>query len=162
MSRNAAFVKVYKGRIYLQDDPQSVQDYGTKFSLSSYGTDGQRQVLIPEMPTNLYLPGTDSGFMPVFSCEERSLLWAQRYVGNTELNYLVDLDTGEMHTITQTQYRDGMNMGVSLMAQTNDGRWLVGYKPHSDTHNDRCDYGFIDPQAFMQGSTAYTPVTMWD
>ena len=162
IDHSVVFVKAYKGRIYLQDDPQPVQDYGTKFSLSSYGTDGQRQVLIPEMPTNLYLPGTDNGFMPVFSGKQRSWIWAQDYNSSPEINYLVDLDTGEMHTITQTQYRDGMNMGVSLMAQTNDGRWLVGYKPHSDTHNDRCDYGFIDPQAFMQGSTAYTPVTMWD
>lgn len=67
-----------------------------------------------------------------------------------------------MHTMTQTQYRDGMYMGVSLMAQTNDGRWMVGYKPHSNTHNDRCDYGFIDPQEFWDGGENYTPVQMWD
>lgn len=162
IDHSVVYVKAYKGRIYLQDDPQPVSNYGTKFSLSSYGTDGQRRVVVPELPTNLCLPTTDSGFMPVLGGQQRSWIWAQDYGSSPEVNYLVDLDTGEMHTITQTQYRDGMAMGVSLMAQTNDGRWLVGYKPHSDYHNDRCDYGLIDPQAFMQGSTDYTPVTMWD
>ena len=52
-------------------------------------------------------------------------------------------------------------MAVSVMAQTNDGRWLIGYKPHSSTHNDRCDYGLIKPEAFMSGSEDYTLVEMW-
>ena len=140
------YVKMYKDRVYVQDNPQERSEYGTSYSLSYYSKDHQHTVLIDTLPMNLYLPSTDNGFMPIFGSEERGWIWAQDYTGNGEINYLIDLDTGEMHTMTQTQYRDGMYMGVSLMAQTNDGRWMVGYKPHSNTHNDRCDYGFIDPQ----------------
>ena len=156
------YVKIYNDRVYVQDNPQERSEYGTSYSLSYYSKDHQHTVLIDTLPMNLYLPSTDNGFMPMFGSEERGWIWAQDYTGNGEINYLIDLDTGEMHTMTQTQYRDGMYMGVSLMAQTNDGRWMVGYKPHSNTHNDRCDYGFIDPQEFWNGGENYTPVQMWD
>ena len=156
------YVKIYNDRVYVQDNPQERSEYGTSYSLSCYSKDHQHTVLIDTLPMNLYLPSTDNGFMPMFGSEERGWIWAQDYTGNGEINYLIDLDTGEMHTMTQTQYRDGMYMGVSLMAQTNDGRWMVGYKPHSNTHNDRCDYGFIDPQEFWNGGENYTPVQMWD
>ena len=152
------YVKIYNDRVYVQDNPQERSEYGTSYSLSCYSKDHQHTVLIDTLPMNLYLPSTDNGFMPMFGSEERGWIWAQDYTGNGEINYLIDLDTGEMHTMTQTQYRDG----VSLMAQTNDGRWMVGYKPHSNTHNDRCDYGFIDPQEFWNGGENYTPVQMWD
>ena len=156
------YVKIYNDRVYVQDNPQERSEYGTSYSLSYYSKDHQHTVLIDTLPMNLYLPSTDNGFMPIFGSEERGWICAQDYTGNGEINYLIDLDTGEMHTMTQTQYRDGMYMGVSLMAQTNDGRWMVGYKPHSNTHNDRCDYGFIDPQEFWNGGENYTPVQMWD
>ena len=156
------YVKIYNDRVYVQDNPQERSEYGTSYSLSYYSKDHQHTVLIDTLPMNLYLPSTDNGFMPMFGSEERGWIWAQDYTGNGEINYLIDLDTGEMHTMTQTQYRDGMYLGVSLMAQTNDGRWMVGYKPHSNTHNDRCDYGFIDPQEFWDGGENYTPVQMWD
>ena len=156
------YVKIYNDRVYVQDNPQERSEYGTSYSLSYYSKDHQHTVLIDTLPMNLFLPSTDNGFMPMFGSEERGWIWAQDYTGNGEINYLIDLDTGEMHTMTQTQYRDGMYMGVSLMAQTNDGRWMVGYKPHSNTHNDRCDYGFIDPQEFWDGGENYTPVQMWD
>lgn len=156
------YVKIYNDRVYVQDNPQERSEYGTSYSLSYYSKDHQHTVLIDTLPMNLYLPSTDNGFMPMFGSEERGWIWAQDYTGNGEINYLIDLDTGEMHTMKQTQYRDGMYMGVSLMAQTNDGRWMVGYKPHSNTHNDRCDYGFIDPQEFWNGGENYTPVQMWD
>ena len=156
------YVKIYNDRVYVQDNPQERSEYGTSYSLSYYSKDHQHTVLIDTLPMNLYLPSTDNGFMPMFGSEERGWIWAQDYTSNGEINYLIDLDTGEMHTMTQTQYRDGMYMGVSLMAQTNDGRWMVGYKPHSNTHNDRCDYGFIDPQEFWNGGENYTPVQMWD
>ena len=156
------YVKMYKDRVYVQDNPQERSEYGTSYSLSCYSKDHQHTVLIDTLPMNLYLPSTDNGFMPIFGSEERGWICAQDYTGNGEINYLIDLDTGEMHTMTQTQYRDGMYLGVSLMAQTNDGRWMVGYKPHSNTHNDRCDYGFIDPQEFWNGGENYTPVQMWD
>lgn len=159
---NTIYVKIYKDRVYVQDNPQNRSEYGTSYSLSYYSKDRQHTVVIDTLPMNLYLPSTDNGFMPVFGSEERSWIWAQDYNGSTDVNYLIDLDTGEMHTMTQTQYRDGMATGVSLMAQTNDGRWMIGYKPHSERHNDRCDYGFIDPQEFWNGSENYTPVQMWD
>lgn len=162
LNSDTIFVKIYKDRIYVQDNPQTNSSYGTNYSLSYYGKDHQRTVLIDTLPMNLYLPSTGNGFMPVFGTEERSWIWAQDYVGSTETDYLVDLDTGELKTMTQTQYRDGVYMAVSLMAQTNDGRWMIGYKPHSERHNDRCDYGFIDPQEFWDGGENYTPVQMWD
>ena len=76
-------------------------------------------------------------------------------------DWLLDLDTGELHEITQRQLRDGMWQMVSTMAQTNDGRWMIGCAPHSDVHNDRCDYGFIAPEDFLAGSEQYDRVEMW-
>lgn len=153
---------LYQDRIYVQDNWRQLNDWSSTSSLSYYSPDGTRTELVSDLPANLYMPSTDSGFMPMFSGRQRKLVWAQLIDGNSnETNYLYDLDTGEATQITQQQYRDGMYMGVSLMAETNDGRWLIGYQPHSDTHNDRCDYGLIDPQAFLQGSTDYAPVEMW-
>lgn len=161
---NPNFLRVYKDRIYLQDNAREVSNWGTQCSLSYYDATNTRTELVADLPVNLCLPTTDSGFMPVFGSEERIWVWAEELGSDiwSDKDYLYNLDTGESIQITQKQYRDGVNMAVSLMAQTNDGRWMIGYKPHSDTHNDRCDYGFIDPQDFMNGSENYTPVQMWD
>ena len=157
-----AVTALYRDRIYVQDNWRQLNDWSSTSSLSYYSPDGTRSELVSDLPANIYMPSTDSGFMPMFSGRERKEVWAQLIDGySNETNYLYDLDTGEAAQITQQQYRDGMYMGVSLMAETNDGRWLIGYQPHSNTHNDRCDYGLIDPQAFLQGSTDYTPVAMW-
>ena len=161
---NDTVLRVYKGRVYFQDNAREVSNWGTQYSLSYYDATGSRTELVADLPVNLYLPTTDSGFMPVFGSGERTWVWAQESGDSiwSDKDYLYNLDTGESIEITQKQYRDGGYMAVSLMAQTNDGRWMIGYKPHSDTHNDRCDYGFIDPQDFMNGSENYTPLQMWD
>lgn len=158
------FVREYKGRVYVEDNMREVSDWGTQCSFAYYDESSTRTELVADLPVNVYMPQTDSGFMPVFGSEERSWIWMQKSGADiwSDVDYLYNLDTGEAVQITQKQYRDGGNMAVSVMAQTNDGHWLIGYKPHSSIHNDRCDYGLIDPQDFMNGSEDYTLVQMWD
>lgn len=153
---------LYKGRIYVQDNWRQLGEWDSQSSLSYYEPDGTRTELVDDLPGSAYLPETDSGFMPTFSGKQRNSVWVQKIDANSnEADYLYDLDTGGATRITQQQSRDARYVSVSLMAETNDGRWLVGYKPHTNVHNDRCDYGLIDPQAFLQGSTDYAPVEMW-
>ena len=158
------FVREYKDRVYVEDNMREVSDWGTQCSFAYYDKSNTRTELVADLPVNAYMPQTDSGFMPVFGSEERSWIWVEKSGADiwSDVDYLYNLDTGEAVQITQKQYRDGGNMAVSVMAQTSDGRWLIGYKPHSNTHNDRCDYGLIDPQDFMNGSEDYTLVQMWD
>ena len=157
------FVREYKDRVYVEDNMREVSNWGTQCSFAYYDKSNTRTELVADLPVNARMPQTDSGFMPVFGSGERTWIWVQKAGADiwSDVDYLYNLDTGEAVQITQKQYRDGANMAVSVMAQTNDGRWLIGYKPHSSTHNDRCDYGLIDPQAFMNGSEDYTLVEMW-
>lgn len=162
--RGSDFLGLHKNRLYVMDNYWSDDSGWSHYSFAYYGQDGQRTELISDLPINFSFEHTDSGFMPAFSGQERGWLWGDEWGTHSyeTINYRVDLDTGEMTKITQMQYRDGIYSVVSLMAQTNDGRWMIGYKPHSDTHNDRCDYGFISPQDFLNGSENYTPVEMWE
>ncbi len=158
------FVREYKDRVYVEDNMREVSNWGTQCSFAYYDKSNTRTELVADLPVNAYMPQTDSGFMPVFGSGERTWIWVQKAGADiwSDVDYLYNLDTGEAVQITQKQNRDGGSMAVSVMAQTNDGRWLIGYKPHSATHNDRCDYGLIDPEAFRNGSEDYTLVQMWE
>lgn len=114
----------------------------------------QTQVLRSDLYFGLgWFPEYPFSFMPPDAEGERDYLWMESIVSAsyiTHTDYMLDLHSGEMYQITQGAYNTANP--ASVMAQTNDGRWLIGYERIS---GNRCLYGLIDPQAFLQGSTNY-------
>ena len=117
------------------------------------------QTLVEELSKFTWPGNIGRGFCPQFGDKQMP------YITLSDLDYhswIMDLRTGAIKDFAQKQSRDGMTLAVDMMAETNDGRWLIGYKPHSSYHNDRCDYGFINPQDFLNGSESYDLVEMYE
>ena len=153
------FSRIYNGKLYFLR-VSTVDNTIDRVWVECYDpADGQLHPVTDSLGTSITAPGTASGFPPVRAGAGNRWMWLENYMTNED--WLLDLDTGELHEITQRQLRDGMWQTVSTMAQTNDGRWMIGYAPHSAAHNDRCDYGFIAPEDFLAGSEAYDNVAMW-
>ena len=153
------FSRIYNGKLYFLR-VSAVDNTIDRVWVECYDpADGQLHPVTDSLGTAIASPGTASGFPPVRAGAGNRWMWLENYMTNED--WLLDLDTGELHEITQRQLRDGMWQTVSTMAQTNDGRWMIGYAPHSAAHNDRCDYGFIAPEDFLAGSEQYDRVEMW-
>ena len=153
------FSRIYNGKLYFLR-VSTVDNTIDRVWVECYDpADGQLHPVTDSLGPSITAPGTASGFPPVRAGAGNRWMWLENYMTNQD--WLLDLDTGELHEITQRQLRDGMWQTVSTMAQTNDGRWMIGYAPHSAAHNDRCDYGFIAPEDFLAGSEQYDRVEMW-
>ena len=153
------FSRIYNGKLYFLR-VSAVDNTIDRVWVECYDpADGQLHPVTDSLGPSITAPGTASGFPPVRAGAGNRWMWLENYMTNQD--WLLDLDTGELHEITQRQLRDGMWQTVSTMAQTNDGRWMIGYAPHSAAHNDRCDYGFIAPEDFLAGSEQYDRVEMW-
>ena len=73
------------------------------------------------------------------------------------LAWVLDQQTGELTAMPMEENADsGIPWAVTPCALTNDGRFLV----QTAYREGGYDYALIDAEAFLQGSTDYTPVTM--
>ena len=73
------------------------------------------------------------------------------------LAWVLDQQTGELTAMPMEENTDsGIPWAVTPCALTNDGRFLV----QTAYREGGYDYALIDAEAFLQGSTDYTPVTM--
>ncbi|MEG2699116.1 MAG: hypothetical protein RR951_09310 [Ruthenibacterium sp.] len=77
-------------------------------------------------------------------------------------NHLLELATGKAYALTMPAgpFFDGTS-SPRLMAQTNDGRFLVTIGSMSEQHNDRSRYALLSPENFLANKADYTEVTMY-
>ena len=81
-----------------------------------------------------------------------------RYVVASNGASVLDRQTGEQHAVTQkVEKASAVDQRMAAAAVTDDGRFLIPIRER-EPYTDVYDYALIDADAFLQGSTDYTPV----
>ena len=81
-------------------------------------------------------------------------------VNGENLGWVMDTQAGTLTAVKQAV--DGYelpNWAVRTVALTDDGQFLVETAEQEGEYGSEYVYGLIDAEAFLQGSTDYTPVT---
>ena len=117
---------------------------------------GRRQDLVrPLENESMQLSPVLTGAPPETAALQGRYLWFHGSSGNyggDDLLWALDRQTGELSAIRQKA--DGAPWPVQVLALTDDGRFLV------NTAAEGTAYALIGAEAFLQGSTDYTPVKM--
>lgn len=119
---------------------------------------GQWQDLLRPIPDpSMHMPrGTVAG-LPDIAAQQGRYLWI---TGSDNVNgenraWVLDTQTGTLTTVGQTMEEYMLpNYAVQLMAQTDDGQFLL----ETGEGEDGPHYALMTIDAFLQGSTDYTPV----
>ena len=81
-------------------------------------------------------------------------------VNGENLGWMLDTQSGKLIQVTQRmEGEDVSGRLVGVVAFTDDGRFLVRTAQQEGEYGSEYVYGLIDAEAFLQGSTDYTPVT---
>lgn len=78
---------------------------------------------------------------------------------NHEIPYFMDLETGEIKEVTQKREGLSYDRRVTVLAQTNDGRWLI--ETTADEQRSCLGMALITPEQLLAGSTDWQEITMW-
>lgn len=78
---------------------------------------------------------------------------------NREIPYFMDLETGEIKEVTQKREGLSYDRRVTVLAQTNDGRWLI--ETEADEQRSCLGMALITPEQLLAGSTDWQEITMW-
>ena len=117
---------------------------------------GRRQDLVrPLENESMQLSPVLTGAPPETAALQGRYLWFHGSSGNyggDDLLWALDRQTGELTAVQQKM--DSAPWPVQVLALTDDGRFLV------NTAAEGAAYALIDAEAFLQGSTDYTPVKM--
>ena len=117
---------------------------------------GRRQDLVrPLENESMQLSPVLTGAPPETAALQGRYLWFHGSSGNyggDDLLWALDRQTGELSAIRQKA--DGAPWPVQVLALAGDGRFLV------NTAAEGTAYALIGAEAFLQGSTDYTPVTV--
>ena len=100
--------------------------------------------------------------LPDTAAWEGRWIWMQGPAADGSIGqmWVVDRQTEQRYAITQKV--DAAAEVFQLMfaaALTDDGRFLIPVR-EQEPYTNRYDYALIDAEAFLQGSTDYTPVKM--
>ena len=80
--------------------------------------------------------------------------------GSSEGMWVLDRQTGEQYEVAQkVEMASAVDQRMAPAAVTDDGRFLIPVR-EQEPYTQEYDYALIDAEAFLQGSTDYTPVTM--
>ena len=158
---NSSFIGLCDGKLYLED--RTVQMYSGYQRNGYYTYDpatGQRQDLVAPLPdSSMRLRAPGVGCLPGSMERQGRYL---RFVGSStgegdDLAWVLDQQTGELTAVQQKV--DGTPWPVHVHALTDDGRFLIPVR-EQDPYTNGYAYALIDAEAFLQGSTDYTPVKM--
>ena len=160
------YFAAYQGRLYgmaqaLDSDGNPVEQWVECLDPQT----GETTAFTDPLPgASGWIPPQDTDLMPVGSGRETRCIWLNEGTLD-DTDYRLDLETGEVYATPRQYNGDGQPTSLAVLAETNDGRWLVGWDSHSDAGSGdsalRQDYGLIDPAAFLQGSEEYEYVDMW-
>ena len=95
--------------------------------------------------------------LPGTAAREGRWVWIH---GSSERMWVLDRQTGEQYEVAQkVEKASAVDQRMAPAAVTDDGRFLIPVR-EQEPYTQEYDYALIDAEAFLQGSTDYTPVTM--
>lgn len=154
---NGDFCGVQDGKLCFED--RTVLENGGYQCNGYYLYDpatGRRQDLVrPLENESMQLSPVLTGAPPETAALQGRYLWFHGSSGNyggDDLLWALDRQTGELTAVQQKA--DGAPWPVQVLALAGDGRFLV------NTAAEGTAYALIGAEAFLQGSTDYTPVKM--
>ena len=157
---NMDFFGLRNGKLYFEDWAPLEEGGSQRNAYCAYDTAaGQWQDLLRPIPdASMHLPYGNVVGLPEIAAQQGRYLWftGSDNVNGENLAWVLDTQSGALTKLEQKM--EGKNvsaLAVRAAAFTDDGRFLLqtGEDENGDT------YALIDAEAFLQGSTDYTPVT---
>lgn len=153
-----AFHGLCNGKLYFEDFTP-LEEGGSRDALCVLdAATGQWQDLLRPIPDpSMHMPRATVAGLPDIAAQQGRYLWI---TGSDNVNgenraWVLDTQTGTLTTVGQTMEEYMLpNYAVQLMAQTDDGRFLL----ETGEGEDGPHYALMAIDAFLQGSTDYTPV----
>lgn len=116
-------------------------------------------VLEPLAQASMMISSGNTTALPGTAQQQGRYLWFTGSSGfSLDLAWVLDTANGELTAVQQTLAGDPYQRAVRGVGVTDDGRFLIGIR-RPDPEGPDYEYGLIDVEAFLQGSTDYTPVT---
>lgn len=147
----------------LMADTETMQD-GTRVirGFSIFDPDsGRRETVVQSLPQQYTLPLNPAvRGLPDIAAQQGRYLWfsGSDNVNGENLAWVLDTQSGELTAVQQTVERELPGWAMRAVAMTNDGRFLVPTAQQQGEYGPVYVYGLIDAEAFLQGSTDYTPI----
>ena len=157
---NNNFYGLCGGKMYFEDRRAQQEGNSQDRSFCTYdpGT-GQWQDLLRPLPDQtMMMSGVAVAGLPDIAAQQGQYLWitGSDNVNGQNLAWMQDTRSGELFPIQQIMTGDVLpDWAVICLAQTDDGQFLV----QTGEDEQGSSYALIDVEAFLQGSTDYTPVT---
>lgn len=161
---NLDFIGLRDGKLYLEERVLPGTEAYRREAICAYDTaTGQWQDLVRPIPDEtMWLPNVTVAALPDCTVQQGRYLWfsGSDNVSGENLAWVMDTQVGALTAVKQTV--DGYelpNWAVRAVALTDDGRFLVPTAQQQGDYGPGYVYGLIDAEAFLQGSTEYTPIT---
>ena len=155
------FYGLWDGKLYFEEQTSASQGgpYQRSYSVydSAAGTWQELPKPLPDPTMTLSDPAATA--LPEIAARQGRYLrfHGSDNVHGENLAWVLDQQTGELTAMPMEENADsGAPWAVTPSALTDDGRFLV----QTTYHEGRYAYALIDADAFLQGSTDYTPVKM--
>lgn len=160
---NLDFIGLLDSKLYLEDQAQPGTEDFRREAICAYDTaTGQWQDLLRPIPNeSMWLPNVTVAALPDCAAQQGRYLWfsGSDNVNGENLAWVLDTQRGELTAVQQTVERELPGWAVRAAALTDDGRFLVTTAEQEGKYGSTYEYALIDAEAFLQGSTDYTPVT---
>ena len=154
-----AFHGLCNGKLYF-DDATPLEEGGSQrdaLCVLDAATGEWQDLLRPIPDPSMHMPRVTVAGLPDIAAQQGRYLWI---TGSDNVNgenraWVLDTQTGTLTAVEQTMEEFMLpNYAVQLMAQTDDGRFLL----ETGEGEDGPRYALMAIDAFLQGSTDYTPV----
>lgn len=160
---NADFFGLLDGKLYFEDRTPSENGDSRREAFCAYDTAaGQWQDLLRPIPNeSMQLANVTVAALPGSAEQRGRYLWlsGSDNVNGENLGWMLDTQSGKLIQVTQRmEGKDVSSWLVDAVAFTDDGRFLVRTAQEEGEYGPVDVYGLIDAEAFLQGSTDYTPV----
>ena len=160
---NMDFFGLRNGKLYFEDWTPLEEGGRQRNAYCAYDTAaGQWQDLLRPIPdASMHLPYGNVVGLPENAAQQGRYLWftGSDNGGSENLAWVLDTQSGELTAVQQTVERELPGWAMRAVAMTNDGRFLVPTAQQQGEYGPVYAYGLIDAEAFLQGSTDYTPIT---
>lgn len=161
---DADFFGLLDGKLYFEDWTPSENGDSRRDAFYAYDTaTGQWQDLLRPIPEeSMQLANVTVAALPGSAEQQGRYLWlsGSDNVNGENLGWMLDTQSGKLIQVTQRmEGEDVSGWLVGVVAFTDDGRFLVRTAQQEGEYGSEYVYGLIDAEAFLQGSTDYTPVT---
>lgn len=157
---NMDFFGLRDGKLYFEDWTPLEEGGSQRNAFCAYDTTtGQWQDLLRPIPNeSMRLADVTVAALPDCAEQQGRYLWfsGSDNVNGENLAWVMDTQSGALMKLEQKMVGENVSaLAVRAAAFTDDGRLLLqtGEDENGDT------YALIDAEAFLQGSTDYTPIT---